>query len=211
MAIVEGNLLRGRLGNKIYSIDPVTKKQRVRNAPKKVRNPKTDAQQKHRNAFVEIVRLSSYMTEAHSIGLYHHAKREHKRTYADFRSLNKSCFTQEGLIDYPNIILSYGSVAQVKFTSAQLDDARALHLTYDPCIGANHSTPDDNLFLYAYCPACNTGQLYAPVPRLTGSFSIELPPDWPTDSLHLYAFLCNSKGISSKTMYVQLSTTSAPS
>lgn len=204
MAIVEGNLLRGRLGDKIYSIDPVTKKQRVRNAPKKVHNPKTDAQQKHRNAFVEIVRLSSYMTEAHSIGLHHHAVREHKRTYADFRSLNKNCFTKEGLIDYPNIILSYGSVSQVTFTSARLDDAHTLHLTYDPCLGTSHSKPDDSLFLYAYCPKCNTGQLYNPIPRQAGSFSIKLPTDWPTDSLHLYAFLCNSKGISSKTMYVPI-------
>ena len=204
MAIVEGNLLRGRLGDKIYSIDPVTKKQRVRNAPKKVRNPQTDAQQKHRNAFVEIVRLSSYMTEAHSIGLHHHAQRAHKRTYADFRSLNKGCFTKEGLIDFPHIILSYGSVAQVMFTSARLDDAHTLHLTYNPCLGDSYSQPDDNLFLYAYCPTCNTGQLYNPIPRQAGSFSIKLPTDWSTDSLHLYAFLRNSKGISSKTIYVPL-------
>ena len=204
MAIVEGNLLRGRLGDKIYSIDPVTKKQRVRNAPKKVHNPKTDAQQKHRNAFVEIVRLSSYMTEAHSIGLHHHAQRAHKRTYADFRSLNKGCFTKEGLIDYPNIILSYGSVAQVMITSVRLDDAHTLHLTYNPCLGDSYSQPDDNLFLYAYCPTCNTGQLYNPIPRQAGSFSIKLPTDWSTDSLHLYAFLRNSKGISSKTIYVPL-------
>ena len=204
MAIIEGNLLRGRLGDKIYSIDPVTKKQMIRDAPKKVRNPQTDAQQKHRNAFVEIVRLSSYMTEAHSIGLHHHAQRAHKRTYADFRSLNKGCFTKEGLIDYPNIILSYGSVAQVMITSVRLDDAHTLHLTYNPCLGDSHSQPDDNLFPYAYCPTCNTGQLYDPVPRHVGSFSIEMPTDWPADSLHLYAFLCNSKGISSKTIYVPL-------
>lgn len=204
MAIVEGNLLRGRLGDKIYSIDPVTKKQMIRDAPKKVRNPKTDAQQKHRNAFVEIVRLSSYMTEAHSIGLHHHAQRAHKRTYADFRSLNKGCFTKEGLIDYPNIILSYGPVAQVTFTTAQLDDAHTLHLTYDPCLGNSHSEPNDDLIFYAYCAEYNTGELYGPIPRHTSSFSIELPTDWPTGSLHLYAFLRNSKGISSKTIYVPL-------
>ena len=207
MAIVEGNLLRGKLGDKIYSIDPVTKKQMVRDAPKKVRNPKTDAQQKHRNAFVEIVRLSSYMTEAHSIGLHHHAVREHKRTYADFRSLNKKCFTKEGLIDYPNITLSYGSIAQVMFTAAQLDEAHILHLTYDPCLGASHSRPDDNLFLYAYCPAFNTGQLYDPVPRQAGSFSIELPSEWPSDDVHLYAFLVNNKRSSSRTIYVTMDKT----
>lgn len=203
MAIVEGNLLRGRLGDKIYSIDPVTKKQRVRNAPKKVRNPKTDAQQKHRNAFVEIVRLSSYMTEAHSIGLHHHAQRAHKRSYADFRSLNKNCFTKEGLIDYPNIVLSYGSVAQVTFTSARLDDTHTLHLTYDPALGDGHSRPDDSLYLFAFCQAWSKGLLYDPVPRPQGSFSINLPHEWPAEGLHLYAFLCNSKGNSSKTIYIQ--------
>lgn len=196
--------MRGRLGNKIYSIDPVTKKQMVRDAPKKVRNPKTEAQQKHRNAFTEIVRLSSYMTEAHSIGLHHHAQREHKRTYADFRSLNKDCFTKEGLIDFPHIILSHGSVAQVTFTSALLDEAHNLLLTYDPCFGASHSLPDDNLILYAYCAASNTGELYGPVPRHAGSFSVKLPTDWPTDSMYLYAFLRNSKGITSETIYVPL-------
>ena len=204
MAIVEGNLLRGRIGDKIYSIDPVTKKQKVRIAPKKVRNPKTDAQLKHRNSFVDIVRLSSYMTEAHSIGLHHHARREHLRTYSDFRRLNKDCFTVEGLIDYPNITLSYGSVARVAFTSAQLEGDHILHLTYEPSLTSSNAQPDDKLFLFAFCPACSKGQLFGPVPRPEGSFSVELPAEWPADSLHLYAFLKNSKGNCSKTIYIQL-------
>lgn len=204
MAIVEGNLLRGRLGDKIYSIDPITKKQKVRTAPKKIRNPKSDAQLKHRNSFVDIVRLSSYMTDAHSIGLHHHAKREHLRTYADFRRLNKDCFTAEGFIDYPNITLSYGTVARVTFTSARIDDAHILHLTYDPSLSLGNAQPDDSLFLFVFCPAYSKGQLFDPVPRLQGSFSVELPAEWPADNLHLYAFLSNSKGYCSKTVYIQL-------
>lgn len=207
MAIKEGDLLIGKLGNKIYSIDPVTKQQVVRSLPKKVGNPKTEAQQKHRNAFVEIVRLSSYMTEAHTIGLHRHAQKQHKRTYADFRSLNKDCFTAEGSIDYPHVIISYGSVAKVMFTSAKLDKINVLCLSFDPHFNTSHSNPDDELYLFAYCPACNAGCMFEPVQRVAATISIELPPEWPSNHLHLYAFLRDRKGNTSNTIYIPLVST----
>ena len=207
MAIKEGELLIGKLGNKIYSIDPVSKRQVVRSLPKKVSNPKTAAQQKHRSAFVEIVRLSSYMTEAHTIGLHRHAQKQHKRTYADFRSLNKDCFTADGCIDYPHITISFGSVAKVMFTSAKLDENSVLCLSFDPHFNTSHCNPDDELYLFAYCPDCSVGCLFEPVKRVATTITVQLPPEWPADRLRLYAFLRDRKGNTSNTIYIPLAST----
>ena len=180
--------------------------------PAHVANPRTEAQQAHRSAFVEIVRLSSYMTEAHTIGLHRHAQRQHLRTYMDFRKLNKNCFTANGDIDYPRIVLSYGSVAKVFFTSVCLDDSGTLHLTFDPCLHFGNAAPTDNLYLFAYSPALCAGILFDPVPRSAESLTLQFPvptqtikhlPNQAVD-IHLYAFLRSRRGNTSGTRYIPL-------
>lgn len=121
MAKLEAGLYRGTIGDKIYSIDPKTHKQIVRHNKKKVKNPKTQAQQSRRSNFGQISTLSSKMTEAHKIGLHLYAQRNKLYTYTAFRSLNSQCFTPEGEINFPRITLSSGNIAPVIFTSVTLD------------------------------------------------------------------------------------------
>lgn len=202
MATKQGSYESGKLGNKILYV--VDGRQCERTMPVQVANPRTEAQQAHRSAFVEIVRLSSYMTEAHSVGLHRHAQRQRLRTYMDFRKLNKNCFIANGDIDYPRIVLSYGSVAKVCFTSVRFDDDHTLHLTFDPCLHFGNAAPTDKLYLFAYYPALCTGILFDPIPRNAESLTIQFPADWPSDRLHLYAFLRSRRGYTSDTIYVSL-------
>lgn len=208
MATIHGTAVSGKVENKIYYT--INGQQYVRSMPTHMANPQTEAQQAHRNNFVDIVRLSSYTTAAHTIGLHYHASRQKPklRTYNDFRSLNKNCFTSDGQIDYPRVIVSYGSVPCVWFTSVQIEASSdkigglRLHLTYAPDSGNS----DDELFLFALCPALCTGTLFKPVPRKAGVLTVMLPSGWPSEGIHLYAFLRGRRNLTSDTIYIPLPT-----
>ncbi|MBQ3850622.1 MAG: hypothetical protein II751_00740 [Bacteroidales bacterium] len=202
MATQENNLVRGSIGGWIYSVDPVTKKQVIRRKPKKVRNPQTPAQESHRAAFIDIVRLSSRMTEAHLIGLHRHAQRMKLRTYADFRHLNRDCFIPDGQIDYPRVVLSRGPVAPVFVRQLQLGDDGRLLLAFEPCLGQPDAAPDDELYLFVYDAASGAAFLAPPVRRSAGALDLRLPDECAGARRHIYAFLRDRKGRTSDTIYV---------
>ncbi len=218
MARKQGDTESGKLGNKIYYT--WHGRQCERSMPTSVANPRTEAQQAHRSNFAMISKLSSYMKEAHLIGLHWHAVREKNSTYAIFRNLNKDCFTFDGEIDHPRIIVSRGSVERVEITSASIDD-NVLTVTFDSRVNGGRAT--DELFLFVYCPTLCTGRLATPVPRSAGLVTATLPPEWlkptePTQAdtntlthshtnafpLHLYAFLRSTRGRTSDTIYIPL-------
>ena len=211
MAIKVGDKIRGSIGNLTFSIDPVTKDQVVRRKPKKRRKLNSPDLQTHLNLFTDIVRLSSHMTEAHRLGLHHHAQHEKLRTYNDFRSLNKDCFTPDGHIDYPHIVVSRGTVAKVYVSHAQVDDNGILRIDFDPYLGVTKAAPDDTLYLYVYSSALEEGFFLPPVLRRDGTLSAQLPAEWlhpepgaDAINLHLYAFLRDRKGLTSDTIYIPL-------
>ena len=188
--------------------------------PTSVANPRTEAQQAHRSNFAMISKLSSYMKEAHLIGLHWHVIREHNSTYAIFRNLNKDCFTPDGEIDLSRVIVSRGSVERVEITSATIND-NVLNVTFDSRAYGGKAT--DEFFLFVYCPALCTGRLATPVPRSAGLVTAGLPSEWlqpaePTQAdtntlthfhsnafpLHLYAFLRSTRGRTSDTIHLSL-------
>jgi hypothetical protein len=202
MATKKGSSLSGKLGEKIhYNVNGT---ERVRTSPEHVNQPGTDIQRAHWGAFTDIVRLSSQMSAAHKIGLAYPARRNHTYPYLHFRSINKDCFTPDGAIDYPRVIISYGTVAPVVVTSVEIQapdksDRQTVTIHFDPCLSCSNSNPDDELYLFAYCPACLAGILTEPVPRIAGSHTVTLPSEWPSVApehptghaagIHLYAFL----------------------
>ena len=218
MARKYGDSESGKLGNKI--LYKWYGRQCERAMPTHVANPQTEAQQSHRSNFALISKLSSYMKDAHLVGLHWHAIREHNSTYALFRQLNKDCFTPDGDIDYPRIIVSKGSVPEVAITSASIADG-VLTVSFDsrPYGG----TATDEFYLFVYCPALCTGRLATPVPSSAGKVTAVLPTEWlqatpdnnneETDTLahcrintfHLYAFLRNTRGRTSDTIFHSVS------
>ena len=161
-----------------------------------------------------ISKLSSYMKEVHLVGLHWHAIREHNSTYAIFRNLNKDCFTPDGEINLPRVIVSRGSVEQVKITSAGIDKG-ILTVTFDTRVYGGKGS--DEFFLFVYSPALCTGRLATPVPRSSGLVTAILPPEWlqPTEptqaipqsdshALHLYSFLRSTRSRTSDTIHISL-------
>ncbi len=212
MARKQGDSESGKLGNKIYYT--WHGRQCERSMPTSVANPQTEAQQAYRSNFAMVSKLSSYMKEAHLIGLHWHAIREHNSTYAIFRNLNKDCFTPDGEINLPRVIVSRGSVEQVEITSATIDNG-ALTVTFDTRVYGGKTT--DEFYLFVYCPVLCTGRLATPVPRSSGLVTAILPPEWlqPTEptqaipqsdshALHLYSFLRSTRGRTSDTIHISL-------
>ena len=209
MARKYGNSESGKLGNKIYYT--WHGRQCERAMPTHVANPQTEAQQSHRSNFALISKLSSYMKDAHLVGLHWQALRERNSTFALFRKLNKNCFTPDGEINLPRIIVSKGSVSEVSITSASIAEG-VLTVTFD---SRNYAgDPTDEFYLFVYCPALCTGLLATPVPRSAGEITAVLPDEWlhatpdaasfphsDNQGLHLYAFLRGKKGRTSDTIY----------
>ncbi len=204
MATKQGPSESGKLGNKIlYTWHG---RQCERSMPAHVANPKTEAQQAHRNSFALISKLSSYMKEAHLVGLNWLAVREHNSTYAIFRQLNKDHITPDGQPDLPSIVVSRGSVEPVEITSATVTDG-LLTLTFNPHTYGGR--PTDQFYLFLYHPALSSGLLAPPVPRSSALLTVPLPQPWlsptdPTQTLHLYSFLRSSRGRTSDTIHLSL-------
>lgn len=202
MARIQGNSEAGKLGNKIYYT--WHGRQCERAMPTHVANPRTEAQQAHRSNFTQISKLSSYMKEAHLVGLHGQAVREKNSTYALFKRINKDCFTLDGEIDYPRIVVSKGSVPMVSITSAVIEDG-CLTVNFDS--HAYDGAATDRLFLFVYSSALRAGTLADPVPRSAGKVTALLPDEWlqtaaanasnntntlthsHNQTFHLYAFL----------------------
>lgn len=209
MARKYGDTESGKLGNKIYYT--WHGRQCERAMPTHVANPQTEAQQSHRSNFALISKLSSYMKDAHLVGLHWLSVREHNSTYALFRKLNKDCFTPDGLVNLPRIIVSKGSVPLVAINAAKIENG-VLTVTFD----SRHygGDPTDELYLFVYCPALCTGRLATPVHRSAGIVTAVLPDEWlqaypdaatfphsDNQGLHIYAFLRGPKGRTSDTIY----------
>ncbi len=218
MARKQGDTESGKLGNKIYYT--WHGRQCERSMPTSVANPRTEAQQAHRSNFAIVSKLSSYMKAAHLVGLHWHALKEHNSTYAIFKHLNKDCFTPDGEIDLPRIIVSRGTVESVAITSASIN-GNVLTVTFDSHIYGGKAT--DEFYLFVYCPALCTGRLATPVPRYAGIVTAVLPKEWlrpaePTQAdtntlthshtnastLHLYAFLRSTRSRTSNTIHLSL-------
>lgn len=212
MARKYGDSESGKLGNTIYYT--WHERQCERAMPTHVANPQTEAQQSHRSNFALISKLSSYMKDAHLVGLHWLSIREHNSTYALFHKLNKDCFTPDGIVNIPHIIVSKGSVPMVAITSAQIENG-VITVTCD----SRHygGDPTDEFNLFVYCPAICIGRLAIPVPRTDGIVTAVLPDEWlhaapaaatfphsDNQGLHLYAFLRGKKGRTSDTIYIAL-------
>ena len=62
----------------------------------------------------------------------------------------------------------------------------------DGTSGGTGADPDDNVYLFAYCPDLNMGVLSAPVKRSATAVTLSLPNQWDGQTVHLYGFARSS-------------------
>jgi hypothetical protein len=118
-----------------------------------------------------------------------------------FKKYNKDRYNENG-IDYPRIVVSYGSVPEAEITSHQIDDNGVLNVTFNNCGSSKDLT--DTFHFFVYCPEFQEGGLVQPyVTRKDGAITAVIPEAWRTCTLHCYAFFRNKKGQTSHTIYFQ--------
>lgn len=195
--IVNGKIVGTVDGMIYYEVNGV---QRCRKKPEKVANPKTKPQQAHRNAFVEISRLSSAMKEGHAKGLHWQAVRQKRNTNDVFRKMNKNCYGSNG-IDYAQVKISKGSVSKVDITRVNIDEHGNVHVEFHDDYPTEKNIHDE-FFLFVFCPDQREGRFAKPVERTVGVIDAQIPESWRGHPLHLYAFMKDPKGKTSDTMYV---------
>ena len=201
MAKYQGEKKSGKMGDKIYTSylgNPY-----VRRMPESVANPRTEAQQAHRNAFVAISRLASDLKEVHLIGLHKHAQRQKPKlnTFSDFKKLNKDCCVG-GVISYCSVIVSKGPVDDVNITSVELDEQHVLHVAFG--CEVTDKNKGDLLGLFVYCPELRACHALKPVLRTAEVVTESLPEEFAGHELHLYGFLQDKKLRTSDTLYVAI-------
>ena len=206
MAKLLGNTLQGlsgRLGNVVgYTWNGV---QCVRSRPTMVRNPRTAAQQAHRDQFRQEVQLAAQMRYALIKGLGMAAKENRMTPQNLFMRLNREAFGWgDGhlSVDYERLVLSTGPVSPVVFETPVLDDDNVLTVSFKKHRPGGGGGGFDNVFVFVYNTEMQQGYLAAPALRREGRVSFVLP-DWMMDGeLQLWGFVQDERGRCSETLYI---------
>ena len=173
----------------------------MRARPKKIKNPRTEAQQEHRMIFRDMVRLASYMLPAISKGLREASKVKQVTEGNLFVNRNKKCFTTAG-VDYKRLVISSGHAAPVEFVESSVDDRMVLHTRFEKNPLRLCADNEDNVFVFSYCPEFKKGLLSSPVSRRSKRLDMALPDEWADCEVFFYAFVQDKTGQTSKTLYI---------
>ena len=178
----------------------------LRSLPTRVRNPRTEAQVEHREAFKAQVKLAARMRQAVLAGLTHAAREVGMTSYNLFVSINQPAFGMEGgamTTDYSMLQLSAGPVAPVAFETVAVDEHNVLSVSFEA--NPTHMRADvyDGVRVYVYSAELGRGYLTAPVYRRSKRLSASLPDVFDGRELHVYAFVQDREGRCSETVYAR--------
>ena len=185
----------------------------LRSLPTRVRNPRTEAQVEHREAFKAQVKLAARMRQAVLAGLTHAAREVGMTSYNLFVSINQPAFGMEGgamTTDYSMLQLSAGPVAPVAIETVEVDEHNVLSVSFEA--NPTHMRADgyDGVRVYVYSPELGRGYLTAPVYRRSKRLSASLPDVFAGSELHVYAFVQDREGRCSETVYAGSEMGAAP-
>ena len=206
MAKLLGNTLQGlsgRLGNVVgYNWNGLWC---VRSRPVSVRNPRTAAQQAHREQFRQEVQLAAAMRYALIKGFGGIARENHMTPQNLFMRLNRDAFgwSDKGLtVDYAGLVLSVGPASPVVFETPEIDADNVLTVRFRKHRPGGSGGAFDNVFIFVYSPVNKLGYLAAPALRRDGRVSFVLP-EWMTGGeLQMWGFVQDERGRCSETLYL---------
>ena len=182
------------------------------------RNPRTPEQVAHREMFKREVQLAASMSWAVNMGFKELAYEMHMTSYNLFVHLNQHAFSlverdrsganqpNEGgagafVVDYSALRLSSGQRAAVAFGVPVWDEDNVLTVSFDNDGSGLRADRYDNVYLYAYCPDCESGFMASPVYRRAKKVSVALPDSFAGHKVHLYGMVCSADGMWSETVY----------
>ena len=104
--------------------------------------------------------------------------------------------------EYERIRISEGSAAPVLFREANISDDGILRVDFEKNTQLYRASPDDRVYVYAYCPAQEEGFLAAPTTRKTKHLRAALPDHWRGLDLKLWGFVVDRDGRASNSAYI---------
>lgn len=177
----------------------------LRSRPRMVHNPRTEKQQSNRLLFKQMVSLAGSMKQALRKGLHRLSLEQHITECNYFVKYNRDCFAldSEGrmAVDWESLIVSDGALAAPLFEAPEVE-ASQLTVHFSPCAEGERAYGDDEVYLYAYCPAAGEGRLSASVWRRTKQVQLVLPESWQGKEVYLYGFAVDHAGTASPTTYI---------
>ena len=146
---------------------------------------------------------------------YSDAQTEHqlaqRALFNYFMRINKGCFAivDGGLeVDYENLIMADGPVAPVAFGAPRLLDDTTISIDFEKNPLHRVVSPDDCVYLAAYCPELGDFDLSAGALRRSNQLTMSLNPYWAGREVHLWGFVVDSKGRASMSQYLGCGTLS---
>ena len=176
----------------------------LRSRPTQVHNPRTEAQQEHRAAFREQVRLAARMRWVLLQSMTEAARAAGMTAYNLFVSLNQHAFSSEGgelRVDYPSLVLSLGPVAPVQASQVVATGGSRLEVDFERNPLHQQCDAYDAVHLYVYSPSLGQGYLAAPVYRRQKKVSVLLPDLFEGSEVHIYLYVSDQQGRCSETAY----------
>ena len=177
----------------------------MRSRPGAVRNPRTDAQQRHRMMFREEVRLASRMNWLLRESLQELSLDEGLTPCNYFIRENQRCFGwEEGrlTVDWSRLVLSHGPVAPVAFDVPEVTEGTRLSIRFEKNPLHVRADSTDRVYLYVYCTESDEGILAAPVYRCDREISVLLPSWWAGREVLLWGLVTDGKGRWSETIHI---------
>ncbi len=176
----------------------------LRSRPAQVSNPRTEAQQEHRAAFREQVRLAARMRWVLLQSMTEAARDAGMTAYNLFVSLNQHAFSTEGgelKVDYRSLVLSLGPVAPVQASQVVATGGSRLEVDFERNPLHQQCDAYDAVHLYVYSPSLGQGYLAAPVYRRQKKISVLLPDQFEGTEVHIYLYVSDQQGRCSETAY----------
>ncbi len=176
----------------------------LRSRPAQVSNPRTEAQQEHRAAFREQVRLAARMRWVLLQSMTETARAAGMTAYNLFVSLNQHAFSTEGgelKVDYQSLVLSLGPVAPVQASQVVATGGSRLEVDFERNPLHQQCDAYDAVHLYVYSPSLGQGYLAAPVYRRQKKVSVLLPEQFEGTEVHIYLYVSDQQGRCSETAY----------
>ena len=193
----------GRLGGVIGYV--WRGRQCVRTMPSHFNDAKTERQLERRSLFKQSVGFASRARNVLRRGLRIPSLNAHITEYNYFMRINKDCFSLlDGKlqVDYANLILAEGPAAPVAFGVPRLIDEVTISIDFEKNPLHRVTSPDDCVFLAAYCPELDAFDLSAAAFRSSNRLTMCLNRAWAGKEVHLWGFVQDTKGHASMSQYI---------
>ena len=177
----------------------------VRSLPGAMANPRTEAQQAHREMFKQEVQLAGRMNWAlrETLGAI---SLEMGLTAGNlFVKSNQHAFAwSDGrlAVDWASLVLSAGPVAPVRFGVPTVSGGTTLTVGFEKNPLHGRAENYDRVYVYVYCPTLEKGYLTAPEYRRTQSVSAVLPEMFAGREVQLWGMVQDAQGRWSETLYI---------